>query len=430
MGVARDHPHDREVVRQRERMIALVVAGHGHDRTRAVLHEHVVGDPHRNGLARGGIHRVRAGEDAALLLRRLAAHEILLRGLFHVLPHVLALVVARDRLHERMLGGQHEVGRAKDRVGARGEHAHLGGGHRDLAREPRGRRRATRKLHHVLHHERDLRALGPADPVALRGLRALGPVQPIQVREEPPRVVRDAEEPLLQEALLDDGAAPLARAAHDLFVGEHRLVERTPVDGGGLLVGEPLLVQLEEDPLRPLVVRRVRRGQLVAPVHHQPRALHLPAEVVDIPGNELARMHADLDRVILGVNAECVKAEGLEYGVPLKPLESSMDVISREREEVAHMQPLRARIREHHQRVERVRPIRQVGRVRTFRLPARLPLLLDGGRIVSGGRVAAGMWCCEVFHGSRVSRLGAGPGAVRRGRLRLDVGLCVQFSTV
>jgi hypothetical protein len=67
----------------------------------------------------------------------------------------------------------------------------------------------------------------------------------------PPGVVADAEEPLLQEALLDRRAAALAQPALDLLVGEHGLVGRAPVDRRLLLVGEPLLVELQEDPLRP-----------------------------------------------------------------------------------------------------------------------------------------------------------------------------------
>ena len=77
------------------------------------------------------------------------------------------------------------------------------------------------------------------------------------------------------------------------------------------------------------------------PIDHQPRALQLPAEVCDVARNQLARVNTDFECVILRVDAKCVKAHRLENRVPLKPLESSIDVIAREREKVADMQPFR-----------------------------------------------------------------------------------------
>ena len=42
-----DHRDDRQTVLARELEVALVAAGDGHDRARAVVHQHVVGDPDR-----------------------------------------------------------------------------------------------------------------------------------------------------------------------------------------------------------------------------------------------------------------------------------------------------------------------------------------------------------------------------------------------
>jgi hypothetical protein len=92
-------------------------------------------------------------------------------------------------------------------------------------------------------------------------------------------------------------------------------------------------------------------------------------------------MCADLQRKILGVDPERVESKGFEDRVPLEPLESSVYVIARKREEVANVQPLRRRVRKHHQRVERTRAVaRSVWFVPA--LPTVLPLSLDGGRIV------------------------------------------------
>src|SRR5690606_14623872 len=73
---------DRQPVRARELVVALVLRGHGHDGPCAVAREHVVRDVDRNTLAVRGIDRVRAGEDAGLLLLQLRALELALaRGL-------------------------------------------------------------------------------------------------------------------------------------------------------------------------------------------------------------------------------------------------------------------------------------------------------------------------------------------------------------
>ena len=98
--------------------------------------------------------------------------------------------------------------------------------------------------------------------------------------------------------------------------------------------------QLEEDPLRPLVIRGVRGRELVAPIHHEPCSFQLSAEVGDVPRNERRGMGADLERKVLGVDAEGIVPQGLEHRVPLEPLESSIDVIAREREEVSNVESL------------------------------------------------------------------------------------------
>jgi hypothetical protein len=250
----------------------------------------------------------------------------------------------------------------------------------------------------------------------------------VEVRQQATRVVGDPEEPLLEEALLHHRAAGLARTADHLLVGEHGLVERAPVHGALLLVGEPLLVELQEDPLRPLVVARVSGGELVAPVHHEPGALQLPAEVVDVARDQLCRMDANLDGEVLRVDAERVVAERLEDGVPLQPLESSIDVVPREREEVAHMEPLGARVGEHHQRIERLRPTLEVGVVRAVPFPVGLPLPFDGGGIVAG-RLVAG-WLlryCGLCHQVGRSALELRTG-YRRRLARAEVVLLSQFS--
>ena len=75
----------------------------------------------------------------------------------------------------------------------------------------------------LLADELDPRALGAADPVALHRLDVSRPVDLVEALDQPVGVVGDLEEPLLELAALDDGAAALAAAVDDLLVGEHGL---------------------------------------------------------------------------------------------------------------------------------------------------------------------------------------------------------------
>ena len=107
-----------------------------------------------------------------------------------------------------MLGRQHHVRGAEQRVGARGEDADLAPGDR-------------RRLVNV-----DLRALAAADPVALHGHRRLGPVERRQILEQAVGVARDAQHPLPHVLALDGDAAALAAPLADLLVGEAGLARR------------------------------------------------------------------------------------------------------------------------------------------------------------------------------------------------------------
>ncbi len=62
-----DRLDDREVVGGGEVPVALVLAGHGHDRARAVGAQHVVGEEHRHGLLRERVAGIGAGEAPALV---------------------------------------------------------------------------------------------------------------------------------------------------------------------------------------------------------------------------------------------------------------------------------------------------------------------------------------------------------------------------
>ena len=361
-----DDAADLQAERAGEVVVALVVSGHRHDRAGAVLHQHVVGDEHRDLLSVDGIGD-RATQWHAGLRALLGA--AVLGGLgdrpVDVLVHALLVWRAgREAEHVGVLGGEHEKGGAEERVRAGGEHRIV---------DPQ-----------LLAAEGHLGALGAPDPVALHRLHVLGPVDFLEVVEQAVGVVGDPEEPLLELAHLDRGAAPLAAPVDHLLVGEHRRVLRAPLHGRLLAVGEPPLQQFQEDPLRPAVVGRVAGRHLARPVDRDAPA----AEPVPVGGDRalgrVARMDAGLDRVVLGREAEGVIAHRLHDPVAIAALVVRDRVADRIDLQVAYVR-LSGGIGEHHEHVAlRLRLVERrlpgIGHlpgalVRPHGLPAALDLL-------------------------------------------------------
>ena len=218
-----DHLDDRQAELGREVPVALVAAGHRHDGAGAVADQHVVGDEHRNALAVNRIGGVGAGEHTGLGLVLLTLQVGLRRDGRPVGRHRLGRrrravgparvdavgpVRGRRALDQRMLGCQHHVGGAEQRVRSRGEHLDVAG--------------VGGELH--------LGAGGPADPVALHGLDLVRPVQHFEVVEQTVGVRGDAHHPLPQPLPEHREVAAVAAAVRrHLLVGQHRAQTRAPV---------------------------------------------------------------------------------------------------------------------------------------------------------------------------------------------------------
>ncbi len=172
---------DLQAVALGEGVVALVVRRHTHDRAGPVLHQHVVGDPDRDALLVDRVQDVTAGGDAVFLLLQ-ALDRRARAGMTDVLEYLGLVVGALHQLrHERMLGREHEEGRAEQRVGpGREDHDLLTG---------------------AVHAKVDVGALGPSDPVPLHGQNPIRPLLELgHLVEQGVRVVRDLEEPLLEVA--------------------------------------------------------------------------------------------------------------------------------------------------------------------------------------------------------------------------------------
>ncbi len=362
--------------------------GHGHDRARAVAREHVVGNEDRQRLAVDGVDaRDACQPDAGLFLVELRALEVALRrGLLLVGRHLVGIFEharLQPLLHERVLRAHDHVRRAEERIAAGG----INGNdilHRPGCGAARGPVRSSGDGRTAFGHNFKVhqRARGLADPVALHLLDALGPVERVEILQEPLGVFGDLQHPLAHRPADDGMVAALRFAVDDLLVREHRAERGAPVDRHFRDVGEPLLVKLLENPLRPPVVLRIGRVDLAVPVVGEAERANLLAEAVDVLLRRDRGMRARFDRVLLGGEPERVPAHRVQDVEALHPLVAAEDVRRRVALGVPHVEARARRIREHVKAVE-LRPVAAVLRPEGLVLqPELLPLLLDGRKII------------------------------------------------
>ena len=182
-------------------------------------------------------------------------------------------------LRQRMIGREREEAGAEQRVGARGEDFDRIGRVVAAARILVARQGVGR----VGDLPPDLRALRFADPVALHGADLVRPaVEAIEGGQQIIAIARDAEEPLLQLALFDDGAGAPAASIDDLFVGQHGVLDRIPVHFRGAAIDEIVRQHLQEDALLLFVIVRLAGGDFLRPVEGQAQRRELVLHRLDV----------------------------------------------------------------------------------------------------------------------------------------------------
>ena len=367
LAVRAHHLHDRQIECAGEGEVALVVRRHGHHRARPVAADDVVGNP--DGEWRTG---ERVQGDGARGHARLpprggnAVAFALSRGRLHVGAHLLPARGRRDPGDEGVLGRQHDVGDAHQRVRPRGEHLDVGTGM-------------------ACHREADGGALGATDPAALRGQRPLRPVDECEVLRQPVGVGGDAQHPLPERRAHDRESADLALAVDDLLVGQHRAEAGAPVDGDLVLVREPTFEELEEDPLRPADVARIGRVDLARPVVAEAEHSELALERGHVVARGRGRVRARADGVLLGGQPKGVPAHRVQHVVAAHPQVPTDDVGRRVPLGMADMEPSGRGVREHVEDVALV-PSRAAHRAkRRVLVPEALPAGLHLTVVVRGG---------------------------------------------
>lgn len=138
------------------------------------------------------------------------------------------------------------------------------------------------------------------------------------------------------------------------------------------------MVELEKQPLGPLVVRRVGGREDVLPVEHPAERGQLPGKILDVVRDQHARVDAHFEGEIFAVDPEGIEPDWLEHRVSAEPHEPAVDVATGKGVEIPDMEPLGGGVGEHHQIIERLRGLIEVGLVGMPFGPALLPLGFEG----------------------------------------------------
>ncbi len=266
----------------------------------AVVHQHEIGDPDRHLAAIQRVDGVEAG-----------GHALLLHGGQFGFGYlgVLALfdkgaqfrVVFGGLQGQRVASGDTDIGDAHEGVRTGGVDLQL--------------------LSLTLNGEADVDPFGAANPVALHGLDHLRPAfQIVDVVQQLFGVVGDLDEPLGDLFLLDRGVTAPAAVVDNLLVGQHGHIVRAPVDGGGLLVDQTLLVELGEEPLLPAVVVRLAGGDFTIPVITQTQHLQLVLHVFDVFVGPGRRCRVVLDGGVFRRQTEGIPTDGLQHVLAIEAL--------------------------------------------------------------------------------------------------------------
>ena len=399
---------------------------HGHNGSCAISCEHILAYPHRDAVARERIYGIRARENA----RNLAVADAFALGTFlyilYVFGHSVALFVGGQFGHELAFWCEHHKRDTENGVGAGCEYGEF--------------------LVAVLNAELHLRSFRTAYPVALCLLERVGPVYCVESVEQTLCVCRHTQTPLLHLLLHNGIAAAHRYAVNHLVVGKHRAQSCAPVHHrlahvsyaivhqcllllllvhGVPLVGceahhlrashvEPLgsllaevlyelfdwlrlltcvaverVEHLAESPLSPLVVLRVARADLSAPVERESYVVKLLLVAAYVVVGCLCRMLSGLYGILLGRQSVGVVAHRVEHVVALQTLVACVYVAGNIAERMAHVQTCSRRIWEHVEYIELLFLLVLDNLIGVLFLPPALPFLLYFPEII----FHCGMYC-------------------------------------
>ena len=367
-----DHFDNRDVELAGKIPVSLVSARHGHNRPGSIGEQDIIGDPDRNGLSIGGIQRIAAGVDPGLFFQQFRAGQVgLAQRLFFIGLNYGPIFRGGDALNQGMFRGQDTIGRAKQRIRARGKDVEKGVFLREQGAIA------------VAQLETNAGALTPPDPVALHFLDIFRPIELVESGQQPFRIGRDTEHPLPHGPADDLMSTALTLTVDDFFVGQDRAQGRTPVDRHLCHIGQTALVQFEENPLRPAIVVGITGRNLPVPIVGKAQGLDLTPKGRDIAGRCFPRVRTRLNRILFRGQSERVPAHGMQDIQSPHALVTGQDIGCGIAFRVSDVQSGGTRIREHVQDVVFLLLTVDLGAKSLVFKPVTLPFRLDDIRLIA-----------------------------------------------
>ena len=282
-------------------------------------------------------------------------------------------------------------------------------------------------------------ALASANPVALDLLQRVCPIDLLEALEQTLGIRGDAQNPLSHQLAFHGEAAAHGESVHHLIVGEHGAELRTPVhprvgEVGQTIVHQDFLTfllgstpplfrgklhrlglrhvqpfsavgcesllqlgnrtgliglvtvvaveQLDERPLRPLVVVGVAGLERAVPIERETDFVELLAIAVDVLLRRDGGVLTGLDGVLLGRQAESVVAHRVQHVEALLPFVTGINIRGDITQRMPHMQTRARRVREHVQHVKFRSGFVYFCFIQACFFPFRLPFLLDFSEVV------------------------------------------------
>ena len=252
LALGSDDADHRQLVFAGKIEVALIVTGATKQRAGAIIHQHEIGDEHRQ--ADAGIERVddaQAGVKAQLFLG-FDIGSCSAAGLAFGDEGRQCWVGLTTLARQRVIGGDGGETGAEQRVGPGGEHVETAAGTTLILSVKR--RGGNRKG--------EAQPGGAADPVFLHQLDLVRPlIERLEPVDQIVGEIGDLQEPLVQLAAFHQRARSPAAAIDHLFVGQHGHVDRIPIHRRFLAVHQPSGQHVEEQRLFLAVIIRLAGGQ-------------------------------------------------------------------------------------------------------------------------------------------------------------------------
>src|SRR5712691_5652143 len=276
-------------------------------RSSTVAHQHIVGDPDGNLFATDGIGDIATRKDACLL----DAHALNfghMTSLVYIGIDCGLMLRRGDFFDPRMLWGQYEKRRTIDSVGTSGEDWNL------------------LTFASNFGEETNLCSFATANPVPLHSDSFFWPFNLGKVQQFF-GIVGDLQQPLVDFFAYNDAATALTGAiGQHLLVGQCSITAWTPVGRGLSAIGQPMFVELQEQPFSPFIVVGQAGDHFTIPVPLSAHHAQLAAHMVDVRQGPGARLDSAFDGGILGWQAKGIEAHWLHDIVALHALEATIGI--------------------------------------------------------------------------------------------------------